>query len=114
VEDYLLDLAERAHQRSAVKAISPATVARHYRSLQQLFRWLELEEEIQQSPFVKMSPPAVPEQPVPLLTEREIARLLDACKGNDFDSRRDTAIFRLLARLRLAGCRADRHQAAAS
>jgi site-specific recombinase XerD len=60
VEDYLLDLAERTHQRSAQKSISPATVARHYRSLQQLFRWLELEEEIEQSPFVKMSPPAVP------------------------------------------------------
>jgi site-specific recombinase XerD len=96
VEDYLLDLAERTHQRSAQKSISPATVARHYRSLQQLFRWLELEEEIEQSPFVKMSPPAVPEQAVPLLTDDEIGRLLQVCKGNDFESRRDTAIIRLL------------------
>ena len=96
VEDYLLDLSERAHQRSPGKAISAATVARHYRSLQQLFRWLELEEEIAQSPFAKMSPPAVPEQSVPLLTADEISRLLDACKGSDFDSRRDTAIIRLL------------------
>jgi site-specific recombinase XerD len=96
VEDYLLDLSERTHQRSASKSISAATVARHYRSLQQLFRWLELEEEIAQSPFVKMSPPAVPEQPVPLLTDEEIGRLLDVCKGSDFDSRRDTAIIRLL------------------
>jgi len=96
VEDYLLDLSERTHQRSAEKGISAATVARHYRSLQQLFRWLELEEEIAQSPFVKMSPPAVPEQPVPLLTDEEIGRLLAVCKGNDFDSRRDSAIFRLL------------------
>jgi site-specific recombinase XerD len=96
VEDYLLDLSERAHQRSAAKSISAATVARHYRSLQQLFRWLELEEEIEQSPFVKMSPPTVPEQPVPLLTDDEIGRLLDVCKGSDFESRRDTAIIRLL------------------
>jgi site-specific recombinase XerD len=96
VEDYLLDLSERAHQRRPGRGISAATVARHYRSLQQLFRWLELEEEITQSPFVKMSPPAVPEQPVPLLTDDEIGRLLNVCKGNDFDSRRDTAIFRLL------------------
>jgi site-specific recombinase XerD len=96
VEDYLLDLSERTHQRSDRKSISAATVARHYRSLQQLFRWLELEEEIQQSPFLKMSPPAVPEQPVPLLTDEEIARLLSVCRGNDFDSRRDSAIFRLL------------------
>jgi site-specific recombinase XerD len=96
VEDYLLDLAERNHDRTPGKAISAATVARHYRSLQQLFRWLEHEEEIQQSPFVKMSPPAVPEQPVPLLTSDEIARVLDACKGSGFEERRDTAVFRLL------------------
>jgi site-specific recombinase XerD len=96
VEDYLLDLSERTHQRTTKKSISAATVARHYRSLQQLFRWLELEEEIQQSPFVKMSPPAVPEQSVPLLTDEEIGRLLNVCKGNDFDARRDTAIIRLL------------------
>ena len=57
---------------------------------------LELEEEIEQSPFVKMSPPAVPEQAVPLLTNEEIGRLLQVCKGNDFESRRDTAIIRLL------------------
>src|SRR3712207_6424793 len=95
-EDYLLDLAERNHDRTPEKAISAATVARHYRSLQQLFRWLEHEEEIQQSPFAKMSPPAVPEQPVPLLTSDEIARVLDACKGSGFEERRDTAIFRLL------------------
>src|SRR3954454_11820127 len=96
VENYLLDLAERKHERTPDKIISAATVARHYRSLQQLFRWLEVEEEITQSPFVKMSPPAVPEQPVPLLTSEEIARLLAACKGSDFESRRDTAIIRLL------------------
>jgi site-specific recombinase XerD len=96
VEDYLLDLAGRTHDRTPDKLISAATVARHYRSLQQLFRWLEHEEEITQSPFVKMSPPAVPEQPVPLLTGDEIARVLDACKGSGFDERRDTAIFRLL------------------
>jgi site-specific recombinase XerD len=75
VEDYLLDLSERAHQRSPGKGLSAATVARHYRSLQQLFRWLELEEEIEQTPFTKMCPPSVPEQPVPLLTNDEIRRL---------------------------------------
>jgi site-specific recombinase XerD len=42
-----------------------------------------------------MSPPAVPDQPVPLLTDDEIGQLLDMCKGSDFESR-DTAIVRLL------------------
>src|SRR3954462_7164561 len=85
VEDYLLDLAERHHDRSPDKMISAATVARHYRSLQQVCRWLEQEEEITQAPFVMMSPPAVPEQPVPHLTSDEIARVLDACKGSGFE-----------------------------
>src|SRR3712207_3192848 len=96
VEDYLLDLGSRHHDRTPDKVISAATVARHYRSLQQLFRWLEHEEEITQSPFAKLSPPAVPEQPVPLLTSDEISRILDACRGSGFEERRDTAIFRLL------------------
>jgi site-specific recombinase XerD len=43
VEDYLLDLSSRHHDRTPDKMISAATVARHYRSLQQLFRWLVLQ-----------------------------------------------------------------------
>jgi site-specific recombinase XerD len=61
LEDYLLDLSSRHHDHTPGKMISAATVARHYRSLQQLFRWLKHEEEITHSPFAKMSPPAVPE-----------------------------------------------------
>jgi site-specific recombinase XerD len=87
VEDYLLDPSSRHHDRTPDKMISAGTVARHYRNLQQLFRWLEHEEEITQSPFAKMSSPAVPEQPVPLLTSDEIARVLEACKGSGFEGR---------------------------
>jgi len=96
LEEYFVDLAQRKHQRTPDKSISAATVAKHYRSLQQLFRWLEVEEEIEDTPFRKMSPPAVPEQPVPLLTDEDIGRVLDACRGSDFEARRDTAIIRLL------------------
>lgn len=87
VEHYLADMAER---------VSAATVAKHYRSLQQLFRWLAEDGEIARSPFERMRPPAVPEQPVPLLSDEELARLLAAAKGNTFENRRDTAILRLL------------------
>jgi site-specific recombinase XerD len=96
LERYLLDLAGRNHDRTPDKPVSAATVAKHYRSLQQFFRWLQLEEEITESPFVKESPPAVQEQPVPLLASEDFSRVLDVCKGSDFDARRDTAIFRLL------------------
>ena len=42
-----------------------------------------------------MTPPAVPEQPVPVLDVDQLARLLDTCRGNTFENRRDTAIIRL-------------------
>jgi site-specific recombinase XerD len=87
LEAYLADLTDR---------VSPATVAKHYRSMQQLFRWLVDDGELARSPMERMRPPAVPEQPVPILTDDELTRLLDAAKGNTFENRRDTAILRLL------------------
>ncbi len=86
VEAYLVDMMDR---------LSPATAAKHYRSLQQLFRWLVEDGEIPRSPMERMSPPAVPEQPVPVITEEELSRLLSVCSGNTFENRRDTAIIRL-------------------
>jgi site-specific recombinase XerD len=86
VEVYLADLLDR---------LSPATAAKHYRSLQQLFRWLVEDGEIPRSPMERMSPPSVPEQPIPVITEDELSRLLTVCSGNTFENRRDTAIIRL-------------------
>jgi site-specific recombinase XerD len=94
LENWLVYLATKPSRRGGV--LSPATVARAYRSVQQFFKWLHDEEEIDTDPFDKMHPPAVPEQPVPIITEDELRRLLDACKGTSFESRRDTAIIRLL------------------
>lgn len=73
---------------------SPATAAVRYRSLQQLFRWLEDEGEIERSPMARMRPPKVPEAPVPVFSPDELSRLLQACAGKEFEDRRDTAIFR--------------------
>lgn len=89
----------------------PATAANRYRSLQQLFGWLVDEGEIQRSPMERMSPPRVPEDPIPVLPERDLKAVLKTCEGKrDFISRRDTAILRVLvdtgARLQeLAGLR---------
>src|SRR5947209_2595485 len=76
--------------------VSPATVAKHYRSLQQLFRWLVEDGEIGHSPMERMRPPAVPEQPVEIFTDDELRALLDAARGNTFENRRDTAMLRML------------------
>ncbi len=87
VEAFLAALTERS---------APATVARHYRSLQQLFRWLVDDGELTRSPMERMRPPIVPEQPVDVLTDDELRALLDACKGNTFENRRDLALLRFL------------------
>ncbi|MDQ0382433.1 tyrosine-type recombinase/integrase [Amycolatopsis thermophila] len=95
IEHYLVHLQERPNKRTG-KPLSAANIAKHYRSLQQLFRWLdEVEGEITSNPFAKMSPPAVPEQPVPVLTEDQLRALLKACSGKTFEALRDTALIRL-------------------
>jgi site-specific recombinase XerD len=86
IEAFIGDLLDR---------LSPATAAKHYRSLQQLFRWLAEDGEIPRSPMERMRPPAVPEQPVPILQPDELTRLLAVCKGDTFENRRDNAIIRL-------------------
>jgi site-specific recombinase XerD len=86
IEHYLAELGEKG---------SASNAAKHYRTLQQLFRWLEDEGEVDASPMAKMRPPAVPEQPIPVFTEAELAALLAAAEGKRFENRRDTAIIRL-------------------
>jgi site-specific recombinase XerD len=74
----------------------PGTAANRYRSLRVFYRWLEDEGEIAASPMAKLKPPTVPEQPVPVLDDAALRRLLDACAGRDFEARRDTALIRVL------------------
>jgi site-specific recombinase XerD len=86
VEHFLADMFER---------VSPATVAKHYRSLQQLFNFLIDDGEITSNPMERMHPPNVPEQPVPVLTDAELVALIAACKGSSFENRRDEAVIRM-------------------
>ena len=47
-----------------VARFKPSTAAIRFRSLQQFFKWLVAEDEIERSPMEGMAAPAVPEQPV--------------------------------------------------
>ena len=76
------------------RAASTASV--RYRSLQQFWKFLVIEGEIEHSPMEHMKPPAVPEKPVPVLALATIKALLKQCDGRDLISRRDAAIIRLL------------------
>jgi site-specific recombinase XerD len=90
----------------------PATLSQRFRSLQQFFKWLAAEGEIDGSPMATMRPPQVPETPPPVLREAELRKLLDACAGTDFEDRRDNAMIRLfldsgMRRGELAGLRVE-------
>jgi site-specific recombinase XerD len=88
VEAFLVSLQARGHR--------PSTVANRFRSVQQFFRWLKDEGEVRESPTVNMKPPAIPEEPPAVVRLDDLRKLLNACSGQDFESRRDTALLRLL------------------
>jgi site-specific recombinase XerC len=44
---------------------APSSAAARYRSLQQLFSWLDEQGEIEGSPMAKTRPPKIPEKPAP-------------------------------------------------
>lgn len=74
----------------------PSTVSLVYRSLQQLMKYLQSEDEIDRSPMEHVAKPLVPEIPVPVVTDEDLAKLLAACAGKNFMALRDTALIRLL------------------
>jgi site-specific recombinase XerD len=96
----LLDAARRdieaylAHKADQGRA--PASVAHYFRSLQQLYRWLAAEEEVDRDPMAGMSPPSIPENPTPVLDAADVAKLLKTVEGKGFDEIRDRAMFLLL------------------
>jgi site-specific recombinase XerD len=75
---------------------APATAATYYKVLKLLYQWLEDEDELPASPMAKMRPPIVPDQPVPVIPDDGLRRLLAACAGKGFEARRDTAMIMLL------------------
>lgn len=93
-----------AYFGALLERVSASTVAGQYRSIQQLWKWLADEDEVPVSPMAKMRPPAIPEKPVPVFTDDELARMLEATSGTDFVSRRDSAILRVFLD---TGCRLD-------
>ena len=62
-----------------------------YRSLQQFFRWLAVEDEIA-DPMARLRAPKVIVTAVPVFTSVELSELNKACHGRSFAARRDAAI----------------------
>ncbi|MEX0698901.1 MAG: tyrosine-type recombinase/integrase [Acidimicrobiia bacterium] len=78
---------------------APATAKQRYASLLQLFEWLTIEEEIPANPMAgrKVRPPDVPAQPIAVIEEEDLSRLLASVGGSSFEDRRDAAVLYLLA-----------------
>jgi site-specific recombinase XerD len=74
----------------------PATAHNRYRGLHAFFKWAVAEGDLEASPMGGMRPPQLSEQPVDVVGPEHLARLLKACEGRDFTSRRDTAVILLL------------------
>src|SRR5262245_19303228 len=60
---------------------TPSTAATRYRCLQQFFKWVRAEGEITRTPMENMQPPTIPEVPVPVVRDDDLAKLLRACDG---------------------------------
>jgi integrase len=85
----------RAFMSYLLQAHRPSTANNRYRGLQQWFRWMVSEDEIEYSPFAKLSPPTVPEAPVPVVPVEDIRAVLATCRKRTFVNLRDEAVIRL-------------------
>jgi integrase len=82
---------------------SSAYACNRYRALQQFFRWLAAEAEIP-DPMAGLKPPRVPDKPVPVFGDQDLASIERTCAGRSFAQRLDAAV---VAVLRATGVRGD-------
>ena len=94
----------KAYLGDMVTRCQPSTVQTAWRHLKGFFDWLHSEGDIEFNPMVGVPKPIVPTVNVAVLTSDEVRRLLDTCKGQGADNRRDLAILTIMldAGLRLS------------
>lgn len=107
LESFFADLLEGT---TSGRPLKDTTVSMHYRSIRTLFSWLAREDEVDKSPFAKMTEPTVEDHPVDVLQPAEIERLLAGCRlppkkdgdqahirrRREFAARRDRALILVL------------------
>lgn len=105
-----------------LKSHSAGDARNKFASVQQLFKWLAAEDEIDSNPMDGMEPPMVPSKPVPIAAPETLIALFKCCAGKDMINRRDTAILLLftasgvrlteMSSMRLDGLDLDRREVA--
>ena len=81
-----------AHELATWK---PTTALARFKSLQQFFAWLVVEDEIGVNPMADMTAPFVPDASVPVVSDDLLGKLLGTCSAITFVDLRDLAILRL-------------------
>jgi integrase/recombinase XerC len=91
----------RAHVESfqawMVQTRSASTALNKHKALQQFFKYLLGEDEIERSPMDRVRQPRTPRTLIPVITDEDTGKLLELCKGKGFPQLRDEAIIRLLS-----------------
>lgn len=86
-----------AFQTWMIETRSAATALNKHKALQQFFKWLMVdEEEIDQTPMLRVRQPKTPKRLIPIIRDDDTKKILDSCKGKDFVQLRDEAIIRVL------------------
>jgi site-specific recombinase XerD len=91
-----------AHLADLARTAKPSSVALRHSVLRAWFRFAVDYDLLDRDPMAKVRPPKVEPEPVPVLTDDELAALVAACKGTGVLDRRDMAMVRLLID---TGCR---------
>lgn len=87
-----------------MKHAKASTALVRFGALQQFFKWALSDDLIIRSPMEKMKRPKVPDEPVEIVREEQLAKLLRVCSGSSFRDRRDTALIMFFVD---TGCRLD-------
>ncbi|MEV6301319.1 tyrosine-type recombinase/integrase [Actinoplanes sp. NPDC051861] len=90
---------ERGHieefQAWMVATRSASTALNKHKGLQQFFKWLVEEEDLERSPLARVKQPKTAQTLIPILGDDDTAKILATCKDKDFLALRDTAIIRV-------------------
>lgn len=78
------------------QTVAPTTLSVEYRALAVFWRWAVDEDEVDVSPMGKMTPPRLPDKPVPVVAIADFLKLLKTTEGKAYTDRRDAAILLLL------------------
>lgn len=76
---------------------SPETARTRYVAFRQFVKWCIAEGELDTDPMANIAQPTTTPKVVPPISDEDMRRLIDSCKGNDFTALRDRAIMLVFA-----------------